>query len=79
MKVGRVFVHRKFFDFKNIECCAKIFSGMIVLEATQCFDRDGIEYLAVHNSFDEKEPGIIAPIYKAVFESGSDLPRWVRQ
>lgn len=74
--IGRFKVSRQFLEsIANFEG-ASLFTGMIVLRATESFMTDTVEYIAVHPDFREKENGEIIPEYVAHFSSDSHLPKW---
>lgn len=61
-RLGRFFIGRKQLMRLDIDTRA-IFKGLIVLEATTMWDRDGIKYLAEGKQFDDVPEGEMAPFY----------------
>jgi len=76
--MGRFFVGEKFL-MNDQHGAARIFQGMVVLQADHRYDRMGTEYLATGEMFDEIPEGEMAPLYDVVVDEADGSVQFLRE
>ena len=75
-RIGRFYLSMKVLEERQPEDCLNLMHGMFVVQASSQFNRSAIEYIGIHQDFEELPEGMWAPTYEAVFDSKSIYPTW---
>ena len=77
MKLGRFEVSKTLVDeWKNNNCSARLLEGMTILSAEDLVERDAVMYTAVNEMFEPVLYGESIPMYRLVYSSGDQSPKW---
>lgn len=74
--IGKFKVSSNFFNELELGQGVNLFFGMVVLKAAFNVFENNIEYIAIHEDFEESPEGMIIPEYKAAFVDGCAYPIW---
>lgn len=66
-RIGRFYIDALLLQSRPEEA-KKVLQGVLIVRAEQRWDMDAIEYVGIHESFDELERGQIAPLYEVRLE-----------
>ena len=67
-RLGKFFISQELIEERGLLWATLVLHGCFVVRAERLWDRDGIEYMAIHHAFDEVELGMKAPWYDIVID-----------